>query len=103
MELATSDVIAGREIEHLGLVQGNIVLTRHIGQDIMAGLKAIVGGELTQFTDLLKESRATATERMIQEAKDMGADAIVTVRYFTSDIMQMASEVMVSGTAVKFK
>ena len=103
MDMATADTIAGKELEHLGLVQGNIVLAKHIGQDIMAGFKAIVGGEIQQFTELLKEARATATERMVQEAQSMGADAIVTVRYATSQIMDPAAEVMAYGTAVRYK
>ncbi|MCL2321529.1 MAG: YbjQ family protein [Oscillospiraceae bacterium] len=103
MDLATTDYIAGKELEHLGLVQGNIVLTKHIGQDIMAGLKAIVGGEIIQFTELLKEARTTATERMIQEAQNLGADAIITIRYSTAQIMDPAAEVMAYGTAVRYK
>ena len=103
MDIATTDYIAGKELEHLGLVQGNVVLTKHIGQDIMAGLKAIVGGEILQFTELLKEARVTATERMIQEAQNLGADAIITVRYSTAQIMDPAAEVMAYGTAVRYK
>lgn len=102
MDITTSDYMEGKKLEYLGFVQGNIVLTKHIGQDIMAGLKAIVGGEIQPFTELLKESRITATERMVQEAQSLGADAIITVRYSTSQIMDMASEVMVYGTAVRY-
>lgn len=102
MKLSTTDYITGKELEHLGLVQGNVVQTKHIGKDLMAGLKTLVGGEIQGYTELLKEARGIATERMIQEAKGMGADAIVAVRFATSDIMDTASEVMVYGTAVKF-
>jgi len=103
MDIATTDYITGKELEHLGLVQGNIVLTRHIGQDIMAGLKAIAGGEIQQFTELLKDARVTAAERMVKEAQNLGADAVVAVRYATSQIMDPAAEVMAYGTAVRYK
>jgi len=103
MDIATTDYITGKELEHLGLVQGNIVLTRHIGQDIMAGLKAIAGGEIQQFTELLKDARVTAVEHMVKEAQNLGADAVVAVRYATSQIMDPAAEVMAYGTAVRYK
>ncbi len=103
MYLATTDFVAGKELEHLGLVQGNIVDSKHIGKDIMAGLKTIVGGEIQQYTELMKEARRIATERMIQEAQNMGADAIIAVRYSTAQIMDTAAEIMVYGTAVRYK
>jgi len=103
MYLSTTESVAGQELECLGLVQGNIVLARHIGQDFMAGLKAVVGGEIQQYTDLLREARTTATERMVQEARNLGADAVVMVRYATAQIMDPAAEVMAYGTAVRFK
>ena len=103
MDMATTDYIAGKEVEHLGLVRGNIVMTKHLGQDIMAGFKAIVGGEIQQFTELLNDARNTATERMVQEAQNLGADAIIMVRYATSQIMDPAAEVMAYGTAVRYK
>lgn len=103
MKLSTMDYITGRELEHLGLVQGNVVQTKHIGKDLMAVGKMIVGGEIQQYTELLKEARGVATERMIQEAQALEADAIVAVRYSTSDIMDTASEVMVYGTAVRYQ
>ena len=102
MKLATTEYIAGEELKHLQLVQGNVVQTKSIGKDIKAVGKIIAGGEIEQYTELLKEARVIATERMVQEAENMGADAIVGVRYSTSDIMDTASEVMVYGTAVKF-
>ena len=102
MMLTTTDHITSKELEHLGLVQGNVVQTKSIGKDIMAIGKLVAGGEVQQYTELLKDARTTATERMIQEAKNIGADAIVAVRYATSNIMDTASEVMVYGTAVKF-
>jgi len=103
MELSTTAFIAGKDFENLGLVRGSIVLTRHIGKDIMAGFKSIVGGEIKQFTELLQEARNTATERMIEEAQKLGADAIVGLRYATAQIMDPAAEVMAYGTAVKYK
>lgn len=102
MKLSTTEYLTGKELEHLGLVQGSVVQSKHIGKDIMAGLKTIVGGEIQGYTDLLKEARTVATNRMIEEAKSMGADAIVAVRYETADIMNSASEIMAYGTAVKF-
>jgi len=102
MDLATTECILGKELEFLGLVRGSIVLTRHIGKDLMAGFKAIVGGEIKQFTELLQEARNTATERMIQEAQNLRADAIVTIRYATAEIMDSAAEVMAYGTAVRY-
>ena len=102
MILSTTEHISGKELVHLGLVQGNVVQTRSIGKDFKAIGRTLVGGEIREYTELLKDARGIATERMIQEANDMGADAIVTVRYATSDIMDTASEVMAYGTAVKF-
>jgi len=102
MILLTTEGITGKELQQLGLVQGNVVQTKSIGKDFKALGRTIVGGEIRDYTELLKEARGTATERMIQEAKDMGADAIVAVRYATSNIMDSASEVMAYGTAVKF-
>ncbi len=102
MKLTTTELITGKKLEHLGLVQGNVVQTKNIGKDIMAIGKMIVGGEVQQYTELMKDARGIATERMIEEAKALGADAIVAIRYSTSDIMESTSEVMVYGTAVKF-
>lgn len=103
MEMATTDHIAGKELEYLGFVQGSIVLSKHLGQDLMAGFKAIVGGEIKQFTELMQEARTTATSRMIQEAQSMGADAVVAVRYATAQIMDPVAEVIAYGTAVRYK
>ncbi len=103
MVLYTTENIPGKEYEALGLVKGNTVQSKHIGRDIGAGLKTIVGGEIKGYTDLLTESRNIATERMIQDAESLGADAIVCVRYATSQIMESAAEVLAFGTAVKFK
>ena len=88
-------------VEHLGLVQGNTVRAKHVGRDIMAGLKNIVGGELRGYTELLNDARAQATERMKDEAAQAGANAIVNVRFSTSSITAGASELYVYGTAVR--
>ena len=103
MLLSTTDYITGKELEHLGLVQGNVVQTKSIGKDLKAVGRTFIGGEVRDYTDLLKEARSIATERMVTEANDLGADAIVAIRYSTSGIMDSASEVMAYGTAVKFK
>lgn len=102
MKLSSTDYITGKEQEYLGLVKGNVVQAKNIGKDLKAIGRTIVGGEIKDYTELLQEARNIATERMIQEAKDLGADAIVAVRYATSNIMDTASEVMAYGTAVKF-
>lgn len=102
MILTTSDNIPGREIkEALGLVKGNTIRAKHIGKDILAGLRNIVGGEIKEYTEALSEAREVALKRMIAEAEKLGADAIVTVRFTTSQIMGGAAELLVYGTAVK--
>jgi uncharacterized protein YbjQ (UPF0145 family) len=104
MIIVNTEQIEGKQItEVLGIVKGNIVRARNIGRDIFAGLKNIVGGEISEYTKLLDRSRQDATERMIQNAQQLGADAIVNVRYTTSTVMQGCSEIMVYGTAVKLK
>ena len=101
MILVTSDEIEGENIERvLGLVRGSTVRARHVGRDIMAGLRNIVGGEIEEYTRLLSEARQMAVSRMTREAEDMGANAIVGVRFMTSAIMGGASEILVYGTAV---
>lgn len=95
------ETVPGRAIsKHLGLVQGNTVRAKHVGRDIMAGLKNIVGGELKGYTELLSDARNEATQRMIDEATAMGANAVVNVRYSTSSVTAGASELYVYGTAV---
>ncbi|MBR2782751.1 MAG: YbjQ family protein [Firmicutes bacterium] len=103
MFIVNTDYIPGRELEMLGLVRGATIQTRHMGKDIGAGLKTIVGGELKGYTEMMDSARRIATERMEAEAAKLGADAIVNVRYATSAIMQGAAEVMAYGTAVKCK
>lgn len=104
MKLVSIDSMPGCEItEVLGLVKGEIVQSKHIGRDFMAGMKTIVGGEIKGYTEMIEEARKIATERMIAEATKLGADAIVGVRYGSSSVMSGASEIMVYGTAVKLK
>ena len=101
MILSNLETVPGRNIlEFKGLVQGNTVRAKHVGRDIMAGLKNIVGGELQGYTELLDEARSEATTRMINEARALGANAVVNVRFSTSAVTQGASELYVYGTAV---
>jgi uncharacterized protein YbjQ (UPF0145 family) len=101
MELTNLETVPGRTItRHLGLVQGSTVRSKHAGRDIMAGLKNFVGGELKAYTDLLNESRSEAIERMVAQAQAVGANAVVNVRFSTSNIAAGAAEVMAYGTAV---
>jgi len=101
MLLSTTDTIEGKKIvKVLGLVKGNTIRARHIGKDIMATLRNIVGGEIMDYTKLLAESREQAMDRMIQRAQELGANAIVAIRFGTSSIMQAAAEMLVYGTAV---
>lgn len=103
MILVNTDYITGKEFDMLGLVQGATIQAKHIGKDIGAGLKGIVGGELCGYTEMMMEARNIATERMIDMAKNLGADAVVNVRFTTSAVTAGAAEVMAYGTAVKFK
>ena len=99
--LTNLETVPGREItQHLGLVQGNTVRAKHVGRDIMAGLKNIVGGELRGYTELLNDAREEAMGRMIDEAKSRGANAVINVRFSTSSISAGASELYCYGTAV---
>lgn len=101
MIVVTSGGIAGRRVVRtLGLVRGNTIRARHIGRDIMAGLRNIVGGEVTEYTKLLAESREQALDRMVEEARGLGANAILDVRFTTSMVMQGAAELLAYGTAV---
>ena len=104
MIYTTTETIPGREIETvLGIVNGNIVQSKHVGRDIMAGLKGIVGGELKGYTEMLTEAREIAIERLVQDAAKLNADAVVGIRFTTSAITDGASELMVFGTTVKLK
>jgi len=102
MLITTSDEIPGREIKQaLGLVRGNTVRTRGIGQNIVASLRNIVGGEVHEYTQMLSDARDQAVERMVEHARQMGADAIVTLRFTTGEAMTGATEILAYGTAVK--
>lgn len=103
MLVTTTDGIEGKELEILGVVFGNTVRAKHIGSDIAAGLKNIVGGELKGYSDLLSQARRESYDRMVEEAGKMGADAVVNVRFTTSQLMAGAAELLAYGTAVKFK
>lgn len=102
MIISTSDLIPNREIkEILGIARGSTVRARSIGRDIFAGLKNIVGGEIEEYTKLQAQAREQAMQRMVQDAKRLGADAIINMRLTTSMVMQGASEILAYGTAVK--
>jgi uncharacterized protein YbjQ (UPF0145 family) len=102
MITATTETIPGHQIStHLGIVCGNTVRAKHVGRDIMAGLKTLVGGEVTGYTEMLQESRNQATDRMIAQARSMGADAVVNIRFTTSQVAQGMSEMLAYGNAVK--
>ena len=101
MLLSNLEIVPGRRIiKHLGLVQGSSVRAKHIGRDFMAGLKNIVGGELKGYTELLQESRQEATDRMQEQAKAVGANAVLNIRFSTSSVAAGAAELFVYGTAV---
>lgn len=102
MITATTETIAGKRIvATLGIVRGNTIRARHVGKDIMAGLRTLVGGEIHEFTKLVAESREQALDRMVEHATEIGADAVVGVRFTTSVIMGGAAELLAVGTAVK--
>ena len=103
MLLLNIDHVPGREIEALSIVKGTVVQSKNFGKDFMAGMKTLVGGEITGYTEMLIEARQIATKRMVDEATALGADAIVNVRYGSSSVMQGAAEVIAYGTAVKLK
>jgi len=101
MIITTTDNIPGKRIlETLGLVRGNTIRARHIGKDIVAGLRAMAGGEVSEYTKMVAESREQALDRMIEEAQSLGANAIVAVRFTTASMMQGAAELLAYGTAV---
>ena len=101
MKLLSINYIPGAEIEALGMVKGTIVQTKNFGRDFMAGMKTLVGGEIVGYTEMLNEARQIAVKRMVDEAKELGADAIIDVKYGSSQIMAGAAEVIAYGTAVK--
>ena len=103
MLLLNIDYVPGKEVEPLGLVKGAVVQSKNVGKDFMAGMKTLVGGEITGYTEMLVEARQIATKRMVDEAAAMGADAVINVRFGSSAVMQGAAEVIAYGTAVKLK
>ncbi len=104
MMVTSSNEIHGKEVvETLGIVKGNTIRARNIGKDIIAVFKNIVGGEIEEYTKLMAESREQALDRMIEDAKKLGADAVISVRFSTSYIMGNAAEILAYGTAVKIK
>ena len=104
MKLVNIDYIPGYEItECLGIVKGTVVQSKNIGRDFMAGMKTIVGGEIVGYTEMLITARQIATKRMVDDAENLGADAILNIRYGSSSVMNGAAEVIAYGTAVKFK
>lgn len=104
MLITTQDQMPDYEItQTLGLVRGNTIRARHVGKDIVAGLRSIVGGEITEYTKMLAEAREQSIDRMVAEADGLGADAIVCLRFTTSPVMQGAAELLAYGTAVKVR
>lgn len=102
MLLVNTDYITGKELEMLGLVKGSTIQTKNVGRDITQSFKTLVGGELKAYTEMMDDARKLATDRMMEEAEAMGADAVVNVRYNSASVMQGAAEVVAYGTAVKF-
>jgi len=102
MIIVNTDYITGKQFEMLGLVSGSTIQSKHIGKDIGASFKTLVGGELKGYTEMMNEARSVATRRMVEVATQLGADAIVNVRFASSAVMQGAAEIVVYGTAVKF-
>lgn len=104
MIITTTDYIPGKEVaEVLDIARGSTVRARNIGRDIFAGLKNIVGGEISEYTDLMAKAREHAIDRMIADAEELGADAVINVRFMTSAVMQGMSEILAYGTAVRLK
>jgi len=104
MIVTTSSQIKGRQIaETFGLVMGNTIRAKWVGADFVSGLRQVVGGELKEYTDMLSEAREEAVQRMVAEAKELGANAVVDARFTTSQVMQSAAEILAYGTAVKVK
>ena len=102
MLLVNIDHIPGKELEALGIVKGTVVQSKNFGKDFMAGMKTLVGGEITGYTEMLVEARQIATKRMVDEATAMGADAVVNIRYASASVISSAAEIIAYGTAVRF-
>ncbi|MCD8109850.1 MAG: YbjQ family protein [Clostridiales bacterium] len=102
MLLVTTDYITGKDLSMLGMVKGSTIRCKNIGKDLGAGFKNLVGGEMKAYTEMMNEAREVATQRMISEAERMGADAVVSIRFATSAIIQGGAEVIAYGTAVRY-
>ena len=102
MKLLSIETIPGTEYEALGIVKGTVVQSKNFGKDFMAAMKTLVSGEIGGYTEMLNEARQIAVKRMVDEAKELGADAVVGVRYGSSQVMSGAAEVIAYGTAVKY-
>ncbi len=101
MIIATTETVAGKTIKQtLGVVRGNTIRARHIGKDIKAAFRHMIGGEITEYTKLMGESREQALDRMVQNAEQLGANAVVSLRFATSEVMSGAAELLAYGTAV---
>ena len=102
MIVVHTDFISGKKLQTLSLVRGSTVHSKNLGRDILSSLKTIVGGEIVDYTNMMNEARAIATQRMVEDAQKLDADAVINVRYASSAIMQGAAEIIAYGTAVKF-
>ena len=102
MILVNTDYITGKTLEMLGLVRGSTIQSKHVGHDITQSFKTLVGGELRAYNEMMNDARALATKRMVEEAEQLGADAVVNIRYASAAVMQGAAEIIAYGTAVKF-
>ena len=102
MIVTTADVLPGQKVQVLGLVAGNVVTSKHIGRDIMAGFKNIAGGEIKSYTDMMNKGRDIAEQRMIAEAQALGANAIICARFASSSVMEGTQEMLAYGTAVRY-
>lgn len=103
MLIVTTDFIPGTQYDVLGVVVGSTVRAKHAGKDFVASFRNLVGGEISEYTEMMREAREIATQRMIDDAMRIGADAVVGVRYASSEIMQGSAEIMAYGTAVKYR
>jgi uncharacterized protein YbjQ (UPF0145 family) len=104
MIVVTTETVPGKEIDEvLGLVKGNVIQAKHLGKDIAAGFRQIVGGEIKEYTEMMSEAREIAIKRMVEKAEEMGADAVVSFRFVTSMVMTGAAEILAYGTAVKLR
>ena len=101
MKLVSIETIPGQEFEALDIVRGTVVYSKNFGRDFLAGMKTLVGGEITGYTEMLVEARQIATKRMVDDAEAMGADAVIGIRYTSASVMQGAAEITAYGTAVR--